>query len=50
MRWLGRAPPVAVLRKRTLVADIEAAGFVDIRQPDVGAKPTTAFILATKPR
>lgn len=49
MRWVGKAPMVKILRRRDLLADIEAAGFVGIELPEVGAKPTTAFVVATKP-
>ncbi len=49
MRWVGKAPPVWVISKDTLVQELEAAGFVDLQQPDVGAAATTAFVLARKP-
>lgn len=50
MRWLGKAPPVvALLSKRKLLDDIAAVGFVNIEQPDVGARPRTAFVVARKP-
>jgi ubiquinone/menaquinone biosynthesis C-methylase UbiE len=49
-RAFGKAPEVVtVLRKTTLEAEVRAAGFVDVQQPDVGAEPTIAFMLATKP-
>lgn len=48
-RALGKAPMVKVLRKSTLTAEVLAAGFVDVQQPDVGAESTIAFMLATKP-
>lgn len=48
-RALGKAPMVKVLRKRTLEAEVRAAGFVDVQLPDVGADPTIVFMLATKP-
>lgn len=50
MRWLGKAPLVAILSKRTLEDDVRRAGFVDLSQPDVGAKPIIAFMVAAKPR
>lgn len=50
MRWLGKAPPVASFDADTLVGDIRRAGFVDIEQPDVGAKKIVCFAVATKPR
>ena len=49
MRWFGTAPRVvSLLTKRTLEDDIRATGFVDIVQPDVGAQPDIAFVVATK--
>lgn len=50
MRWLGKAPLVKVFRKQSLADEIAGAGFVDLEQPDVGAKPTIAFMVAAKPR
>lgn len=50
MRALGKAPMVNIFDKRTLEDEVRRAGFVDLSQPDVGAKPTIAFIVATKPR
>jgi len=49
MRWLGKAPLVKVFRTQTLADEISSAGFVDLEQPDVGAKPTIAFMVASKP-
>jgi len=48
-RALGKAPAVHILTKATLEAEVRAAGFVDLQQPDVGAEKTIAFMLATKP-
>ena len=50
MRWLGKAPYVAIVDKATLAREIEDAGFVDLAQPDVGAKPVVGFMVAIKPR
>jgi ubiquinone/menaquinone biosynthesis C-methylase UbiE len=50
MRWLGKAPMVKSFSRRVLVDEIRRAGFVDIEQPDVGAKPMIAFVVASKPR
>lgn len=50
MRVLGKAPAVKLFSKRTLADAVKRAGFVDIVQPDVGAKPVIAFMVATKPR
>ena len=47
MRWLGKAPMVMVLSKKTLEQDMQQAGFVNITQPTVGAKATTAFMVAS---
>lgn len=50
MRWLGKAPKrVDVLATQTLVGDIQAAGFVDVECPDVGADPIVCFTVARKP-
>ncbi len=50
MRKLGKAPMVKIFDKRTLEGEVRRAGFTDLSQPDVGAKPDIAFIVATKPR
>ena len=49
MRALGKAPSVSIVTKAQLASEIEAAGFVDVTQPDVGAKATIGFMVATKP-
>lgn len=48
MRWLGKAPLVKVFTKQSLTNEIRDAGFVDLAQPDVGAGPTIAFVVAAK--
>ena len=50
LRWLGKAPMVKVVTKSTLEAEITSAGFIEIAQPDVGAKAITAFMVASKAR
>lgn len=50
MRSLGKAPTVKIFGKRTLESEVRRAGFVDSVQPDVGAKPNIAFMVASKPR
>jgi ubiquinone/menaquinone biosynthesis C-methylase UbiE len=50
MRWLGKAPRVQILFRRTLEEDIRRAGFVELSQPDVGAERVVAFMVAQKPR
>ena len=50
MRWLGKAPMVKIISKQTLEVEVQRAGFVDVSTPDVGARPTIAFIVAAKPR
>ncbi|GAB4526093.1 MAG: hypothetical protein Tsb0020_43980 [Haliangiales bacterium] len=50
MRALGKAPRVSIMTKAQLISEFESAGFVDIVQPEVGAKATIAFMAATKPR
>ena len=49
MRWLGKAPSVAIFSKKLLKDELHQAGFVDIEEPDVGAKFTIAFLVAHKP-
>jgi arsenite methyltransferase len=49
MRLVGKAPPVHMIKHAQLDAAIRAAGFGDVRRPDVGAEKTVAFVLATKP-
>ena len=50
MRVLGKAPTVKIFDKRTLEDEVRRAGFVDLSQPDIGAKPNIAFIVANKPQ
>ena len=50
MRLIGKAPMVKIFDKRTLEDEIRESGFVDMSQPDVGAKGEIAFIVARKPR
>lgn len=49
MRMIGKAPMVKIFDKRTLEDEIRQSGFVDVSQPDVGAKRDIAFIVARKP-
>ena len=49
MRLIGKAPMVKIFDRRTLEEEIRQSGFVDISQPDVGAKGEIAFIVARKP-
>ena len=49
MRLVGKAPMVKIFDKRTLEEEIRRSGFVDVSQPDVGAKGDIAFIVAKKP-
>jgi arsenite methyltransferase len=49
MRWFGKAPMVKIVSKRMLDDELRRAGFVDLRAPDVDAKSTIAFLVATKP-
>ena len=49
MRWFGKAPKVALLDRAQLVSAIRDAGFVDVEEVDVGAKPTVAYVSARKP-
>jgi ubiquinone/menaquinone biosynthesis C-methylase UbiE len=50
MRLIGKAPMVQIFDKQTLEDEIRESGFVDISQPDVGAKGEIAFIVARKPQ
>ena len=49
MRLFGKAPMVKSFDKRTLAEEMRQSGFVEISQPDVGAKAQIAFIVARKP-
>ena len=49
MRLIGKAPMVKIFDKRTLEDEIRQGGFVELSQPDVGAKADIAFIVANKP-
>lgn len=49
LRWLGRAPSVWALSRATLLRDIAEAGFVEVTEPDVGASPKIAFVMAQRP-
>lgn len=49
MRWLGKAPWVWVISTDELVAEIEAAGFIDVEVVDVGADARVAFVTARRP-
>ncbi|NNE17763.1 MAG: methyltransferase, partial [Myxococcales bacterium] len=49
MRLIGKAPMVKIFDKRTLEEEIRRSGFVEVSQPDVGAKGDIAFIVARKP-
>ena len=50
MRLIGKAPMVKIFDKRTLEDEIRESGFVDLSQPDVGAKGEIAFVVAQKPQ
>jgi len=49
MRLVGKAPYVAIFTKAQLEAEIRSAGFENVREVDVGAKATVAFMAAEKP-
>lgn len=49
MRWFGKAPMVKIFDSTTLDSEIRAAGFENVRAPDVGAQSTVAFRVASKP-
>jgi SAM-dependent methyltransferase len=48
LRALGKAPTVQLFSKVQLVEDIRGAGFVGLSEPEVGARPNIAFVLANK--
>ena len=50
LRWVGKAPAVAIMRKDALLQGMQDAGFTDLAEPDVGAGKTTAFVVARKPK
>lgn len=50
MRAVGKAPTVKIFDRRTLEDEVTRAGFIDIGQPDVGAKSNIIFMVATKPK
>jgi len=50
MRLVGKAPHVGTFTKKTLTEEIGRAGFENVREVNVGAKPTVAFMAAEKPR
>ena len=49
MRWLGKAPPVELLRADTLIEALREAGFADPSRPDVGGSRMVAFVVAERP-
>lgn len=49
MRWIGKAPWVAIISRETVAQEMRDAGFVDVEQPDVGAGSTICFVVARKP-
>ncbi|MFT7625869.1 MAG: arsenite methyltransferase [Myxococcota bacterium] len=49
MRWMGKAPMVAVIPGQAWVREVEAAGFVDVTACEVGAKSTTMFLVGRRP-
>ncbi len=50
MRLFGKAPMVESFSKATLADEIQRAGFVDLKQPDVGAKDMITFTTSIKPK
>ncbi len=49
MRWAGKAPRVEVVTKAWVRQAVRDAGFVDLEEPEVGAKATTTFLMARRP-
>jgi arsenite methyltransferase len=50
MRWIGKAPHVAIYDRPTIFREMREAGFVECEEKDVGASKLVAFIVARKPR
>jgi arsenite methyltransferase len=49
MAWLGKAPrTVAVISKEQVARELREAGFVEVHEPDVGAKSIVGFMVASK--
>ena len=48
MRWVGKAPPVELLRAGTLVDAMREAGFSDLTRPDVGGSRMAAFVVGKR--
>jgi ubiquinone/menaquinone biosynthesis C-methylase UbiE len=48
MRWIGKAPPVEILRADTLLEAMRQAGFVDLTRPDVGGGRIAVFVAARR--
>ncbi len=49
MRWIGKAPPVRILRRDALTAAMQRAGWTDVAVVDVGASSDIAFVTARRP-
>ena len=50
LRKLGKAPYVQIIERQALEDEMRSAGFVALSSPDVGAKGTIGFMVATKPK
>jgi ubiquinone/menaquinone biosynthesis C-methylase UbiE len=49
MHWLEKAPRVYIYDRETILREIREAGFIEVKEVDVGAEKTVAFIVAKKP-
>lgn len=49
LRWFGKAPRVFLYDRAMLCRELEAVGFVDVVEHDVGAEGRVAFVTAKKP-
>ena len=47
--FINRVYPPASGATGEMLRDIAEAGFVDITEPDVGASPKIAFVMAARP-
>lgn len=48
MRWIGKAPPVHLLRRAALLEAMQRAGWTDVAEVDVAASSDIAFVTARR--
>lgn len=49
MGWVGKAPYVRIVTRDEVMDWLREAGFVNVREEEVGAGPNTGFIVAKRP-